>query len=158
MVDPWEFSQETYTRTLYVLESVEKRLLDTLGSSQNHLKVRENETSTDRGIRSVLVCGSDLIESMCDESAWDQVLLEQLLSQHGVACVVRPGSDLQKVLDREGTLPSRYKDNIMIVENTVLDDVSSTQVRENVRQGQSTHGLVPDGVKEYIEKHGLYVK
>lgn len=160
MVDPWEFCQETYTRTLFVLESVERRLQESFESSDMQQYGNEGELSgkhgLDSSIRSVLVCGSDLIESMCDENVWDQSLLEQLLSRHGVACVVRPGSDLQQVLEKEGTLPFKYRENIMIVQNNVLDDVSSTVVREKVRQGQSIQGLVPDSVREYIEKFRLY--
>ena len=156
MADPWEFSQETYTRTLYVLDSIEQRLRMALGLSVRQKNLAEDQQYNTAGVRSVLVCGSDLIESMCDENAWDQSLLEQLLAHHGVACVVRPGSDLQQVLDREGTLPSKYKDSIMIVENNLLDDVSSTQVRERVRQGKSIQGLVPHGVASYIKEHHLY--
>ena len=35
-------------------------------------------------------------------------------------------------------------------------DVSSTEIRERVRAGQSIHGFVTDGVAEYISSHGLY--
>ena len=154
MADPWEFLRESYTRTLYVLESIEERLRKTLELSDAQGKALRQSNSTN--IRAVLVCGSDLVESMCDEKAWDQTLLEHLLAQHGVACVVRPGSDLEQILEKEGTLPSRYKDSIIIIQNNLLDDVSSTQVREKVRQGQSIQGLVPDSVITYIKEHGLY--
>jgi nicotinate-nucleotide adenylyltransferase len=35
-------------------------------------------------------------------------------------------------------------------------DVSSTEIRDRVRQGRSIHGFVTDGVAEYIAAHGLY--
>lgn len=35
-------------------------------------------------------------------------------------------------------------------------DVSSTEIRDRVRQGRSIHGFVTDGVAEYIGAHGLY--
>lgn len=35
-------------------------------------------------------------------------------------------------------------------------DVSSTEIRERVRRGQSIHGFVPDAVAAYIEAHRLY--
>lgn len=35
-------------------------------------------------------------------------------------------------------------------------DVSSTEVRERVRAGQSIRGFVTDNVAEYIARHGLY--
>ena len=34
--------------------------------------------------------------------------------------------------------------------------VSSTQLRERLRRGETTEGLLPPGVKEYIERRGLY--
>ena len=35
-------------------------------------------------------------------------------------------------------------------------DVSSTEIRERVREGKSIHGFVTDAVAEYIGSHGLY--
>jgi nicotinate-nucleotide adenylyltransferase len=35
-------------------------------------------------------------------------------------------------------------------------DISATALRERARQGLSLRGLVPAGVAEYIEQHGLY--
>ncbi|NLE60865.1 MAG: nicotinate-nucleotide adenylyltransferase [Planctomycetes bacterium] len=39
---------------------------------------------------------------------------------------------------------------------TPLVDISATQVRQRVREGQSLSGLVPDRVAEYVLRHGLY--
>jgi nicotinate-nucleotide adenylyltransferase len=35
-------------------------------------------------------------------------------------------------------------------------DVSSTEIRDRVRNGRSIHGFVTDGVAEFITAHGLY--
>jgi nicotinate-nucleotide adenylyltransferase len=35
-------------------------------------------------------------------------------------------------------------------------DISSSAIRERVRQGRSIHGLVPDGIDDYIKQKGLY--
>ena len=35
-------------------------------------------------------------------------------------------------------------------------DVSSTEIRSRVRAGQSIQGFVPDAVRAYIERDGLY--
>lgn len=36
-------------------------------------------------------------------------------------------------------------------------EVTSTELRQAVRSGQSIHGLVPDAVERYIKEQGLYV-
>ena len=35
-------------------------------------------------------------------------------------------------------------------------DLSSTRIRERLAQGGSVRGLMPETVREYIERHGLY--
>ncbi|HET9136908.1 MAG TPA: nicotinate (nicotinamide) nucleotide adenylyltransferase [Candidatus Kapabacteria bacterium] len=44
----------------------------------------------------------------------------------------------------------------MIMLDTPLIDVSSTQIRQLVHSGKSIEGLVPDAVREYIVEHSLY--
>jgi len=35
-------------------------------------------------------------------------------------------------------------------------DISSSAIRDRIRLGRSIHGLVPDGVDDYIKHKGLY--
>ena len=37
-----------------------------------------------------------------------------------------------------------------------LPAVSSTEVRRRLQAGENVHGLVPVGVAEYVQQHGLY--
>ena len=45
--------------------------------------------------------------------------------------------------------------SIYPVENPMIG-ISSTEIRQKTRDGLSIRGLVPDGVRGYIEKEGLY--
>ncbi len=42
------------------------------------------------------------------------------------------------------------------VEEIPYFPVSSTELRERIRQGESISGLVPEGVERYLLEHGLY--
>lgn len=152
MVDSWEVEREDgYTRTLYVLESIDQRLKPIFAHDGVVVP------------RTVLVCGGDVLESMAVPGVWDQSLLEELLSKHGVACVVRPGVDVGRVFEKRGTLVHEYRDHVMLVENEdeLSKDVSSTVVREEVRKGKggvSVESMLPNSkVMEYIRQHRLYI-
>jgi nicotinate-nucleotide adenylyltransferase len=61
--------------------------------------------------------------------------------------VTRPGHDI----DLSG-LP---QDSVKILEVPAMA-ISSTNCRDRARNGQPVWYLVPDGVVQYIAKHGLY--
>lgn len=156
MVDDWEAGRAGYTRTLRVLDSVDAR-------------VRGAMNNDDDGVvpaRSVLVCGADVLASMGTPGVWDQALLEALLERHGVACVVREGTDVRAVCGDAGTSVGRWwrrgRVDVVGVGDGVKDasgmgGVSSSGVRALLRAGKAVEGLVDKNVLAYIEEHGLYV-
>ena len=68
---------------------------------------------------------------------------------HFVGCT-RPGADMDPA-----TLAKIPPDRVTMVEVPALA-ISSTDCRERQRAGQPVWYLVPDGVVQYITKHGLY--
>lgn len=68
---------------------------------------------------------------------------------HFVGCT-RPGHELGP-----DTLQGLPEDRITLVEIPALA-ISSTDCRSRVRAGEPVWYLVPDGVVQYITKHGLY--
>ncbi|WP_435771649.1 nicotinate-nucleotide adenylyltransferase [Nocardioides sp. SYSU DS0651] len=68
---------------------------------------------------------------------------------HFVGCT-RPGSDMDPA-----TLSKIPHDRVTMVEVPALA-ISSTECRQRQEMGQPIWYLVPDGVVQYINKHGLY--
>lgn len=66
MVDTWESKQKEYKRTLFVLESIDRRI-------ERQFSARDKMEEMPR---TVLVCGGDMLESMNRPDIWDQDLLE----------------------------------------------------------------------------------
>lgn len=54
-------------------------------------------------------------------------------------------------------LGEEARQHIMLL-NTPEYDVSSTDIRERIREGASLMNLVPKVVEDYIYAHGLYKK
>jgi nicotinamide mononucleotide adenylyltransferase len=149
MVDPWEIEQRQYTRTLHVLKHVKERLEEQQNVPANQVQV----------IRVTLVCGSDILEAMQDPGIWKPDLLEELLRDHGVVCISRNGGGIKAsaAIELPNSLLHKYRDNIIIIQDPISNDVSSTAVRHEVGQGRSIRYLVPPGVERYISDHKLYL-
>ncbi|MCJ8269127.1 MAG: nicotinic acid mononucleotide adenylyltransferase, partial [Psychrosphaera sp.] len=81
-----------------------------------------------------------------------------------VSC--RPGWVLDDTADIADLLVQRQTTDITQLHQTPAGliylaevsqlDISATQIRQCVQNGLSTDGLMPDGVRRYIDKFGLY--
>ena len=58
-------------------------------------------------------------------------------------------------LGYEVNIPDELKDRVMLVDAPIIE-LSSTQIRERLANGQSVRYYVPDEVLGYIERHDLY--
>jgi nicotinate-nucleotide adenylyltransferase len=79
--------------------------------------------------------------------------------------VSRPGLPVARVPDRLPHLASRMvtpsealrsANPLIILIDARTSDVSSTAIRQRLAAGGSIAGLVPAGVQQHIERHGLY--
>jgi nicotinate-nucleotide adenylyltransferase len=68
-----------------------------------------------------------------------------------LAVARRPGYDEQEL---EG-LPDEIKSSLLVMEAAMLD-ISATDIRRRLREGRGVRYLLPDSVRAYIEKNGLY--
>ncbi|BFZ54865.1 Nicotinamide/nicotinic acid mononucleotide adenylyltransferase 1 [Savitreella phatthalungensis] len=145
-VDSWEASQATYTPTALVLDHFDAEINGRLGG------VAIPESSEKRKAKIMLLAGSDLLKTMSDEGVWNAKDLNHILGHYGAVVIERMGSDIKKAT----SALSHWADNIHQVEQTVMNDVSSTKVRLLLRKEYSVRYLLPESVVDYIEEHGLY--
>ena len=94
-------------------------------------------------------------DSLAELATWHRV--EELVDTCRIVTAVRPGctnvdwQPLATLLTDEQI--ARLRADIV---PTPMIDISSTNLRERVRRGQSIRYLVPDAVRQYINQHGLY--
>ena len=87
------------------------------------------------------IVGSDIVKSGSYKK-WKE--WGEISSLVDFLAVSRPGFKIKKI-------PSGF-----IAVKGKMSNISSTEIRERIRQGLPIDGLVPLKIKEYIEKHNLY--
>ena len=105
--------------------------------------------------RLVLLCGADLLESTQVRGLWADEDLEVILGEYGVAVIERVGLDLERLIADDERL-RRWRHHIWIVPQRVVNNVSSTVVRNMIRDGFSIEYLVEAKVRDYIYQHALF--
>lgn len=85
---------------------------------------------------------------------WSDADLDHILKKYGSFIVERTGTDIDDALSSL----QQYKDNIYIINQLIMNDVSSTKIRLFLRREMSVQYLIPAPVIEYIEEHGLYIE
>ncbi len=106
------------------------------------------------------VIGADAFADIC---SWKNY--PAILDRANFAVVSRPGSPVQALRPRLPELARRMKEpggreplpgtSIFLIDAPTAD-VSSTGIRQRRQAGQTITGLVPPGVEQHIDQHGLY--
>ncbi|XP_054154985.1 nicotinamide/nicotinic acid mononucleotide adenylyltransferase 3-like [Oppia nitens] len=136
--DRWETEQPGWTRTLAAMDHYRKQY------------------PPDVQLR--LLCGADLFDTFNVPDLWRDEDIETICGQYGMVVVTRQGSDPWRTLDAspKAAILNKYRQNIVIVEETIQNTVSSSAVRQAIKSGQSIRYLCPDSVIEYIDDNQLY--
>ncbi|XXG44130.1 hypothetical protein AAC387_Pa01g4006 [Persea americana] len=148
MVDPWEAKQSNYQRTLTVLERIKSFLCE------EGLVPRENLNA--ENLKVMLLCGSDVLESFSVPGVWIPEQVRAICRDYGVVCIRREGKDIEKIIAADDIL-CENKSNIIVVDEMVPNQISSTRVRECIMRGQSVKYLMPDEGIDYINEQRLYL-
>ena len=70
-------------------------------------------------------------------------------------CVRRPGIDSCRMEETLERLHAECDANVEMV-NAFGPDISSTEIRNRIRSGEPTDGLLPEAVRVYIDREKLY--
>jgi nicotinate-nucleotide adenylyltransferase len=107
------------------------------------------------------VLGAD---AFADISVWHA--FPRIFELAHFAVVSRPAFPVGDLRRRFPALAARMKeppiderasvDPVIVLIDAITADVSSTAIRQRRREGRSIAGLVPPGVQQHIEQHGLY--
>ena len=95
-----------------------------------------------------LILGADIAAGL---PGWHQP--ERVLSIATVAVAERPGTSREAVDQALRSVPGG--ENGRFFDMPVID-ISSTMLRRRARTGESTRYLVPEAVRDYIDRHQLY--
>lgn len=151
MVDAWESLQDEYQRTAVVLDHFHEELNGPRGERGITLR-----NGTRRPIKIMLLAGGDLIQSMGEPGVWADADLHHILGKYGCLIVERTGADVWSFLLSHDLL-WRHRKNLIVVKQTIYNDISSSKVRLFVRRGYSIKYLLPNSVIQYIEHNKLYL-
>lgn len=105
---------------------------------------------TYKNIEVYFITGADAI---CDIENWKDV--EENFKLANFIAATRPGISLLKAQEKIESLVKKYNANIISVYVPSLD-ISSTYIREQIKEGKSVRYLVPESVGNYIEQNKLY--
>ena len=89
-----------------------------------------------------MIIGDDLAAQITSWHQWEQLLK--------IVTVV-----LVRRLEEGDSLPPNLPEDTEIVRNEMIP-ISSTEIRDRLREGRSIKGLVPTGVHEYIQRYNPY--
>jgi nicotinate-nucleotide adenylyltransferase len=127
--------------------TVSRREIERSGPSYSLTTIREFRAEAGSESELFFVVGADTLRDIRTWYRWEEVLRECRF-----LVVARPGVPF--TVEQSG-LPQALRRQVDLVISPGLE-ISSTEIRDRVREGKPIRYLVPEPVEQYIVKHGLY--
>ena len=94
--------------------------------------------------------GSDNLKQL---DSWKKV--EELVTKFKILVLERDEDDIDKIIQSNDFLKA-HKDSFIKVKNNVRSNLSSTFVRNKIKEGKSIRYLTPDEVVNYMKENNLF--
>ena len=101
-------------------------------------------------VRYELIAGSDSLKAMAH---WYHP--EVIFRLAGVIVLLRDQDTAETLAETVKRYEAEYGAGICLIPFE-KQEISSTEIRERIKNGKNLTGLVPEGVEQYITEHGLY--
>ena len=153
--DRWEGLQSEYVRSYMVLSHIRDECMKLYN----------------RPVEVFFLCGGDLFETFYKPGCWELVLLEKIFKDFYLLVAPRTGSANPLELVKARTEPitsekwpdvsvnlSKYADKVKVIAAPDSDgtEISSTLVRQKIKEGKGVDGLILPSVVEYCQANKLY--
>lgn len=92
---------------------------------------------------------------MNNSEIWMEEDIKTIIEEFGLFVITRSGFDAQGTIQNSPVL-RKYSSNIILNENTIGFEDSSTKVRQAFKEGKRPIDLIYTSVYEYIAKNRLY--
>jgi len=89
---------------------------------------------------------------MKEPDVWSKADLNVILGPLGAFVVERSDTRIEEAL----AALRQYKDNIWIIQQLVVNNVSSSLIRAFLKKNLSVSYLMPEKAIDYINQHGLF--
>ena len=124
--------------------------LDRPGPSYSIDTILELKNKLGQAVEIYFIAGPDALSEL---PQWKEPA--RLIEACQVVAIGRPGYAKADLSVLNASVPGAAK-RIMLLDVPQID-ISSTEIRKRVAQGQSIRSLVPKAVEKYIQKHKLYL-
>eukprot|EP01132_Coremiostelium_polycephalum_P008282 gene8282-10176_t len=153
MIDHWEVQRPVYSTTRTILDHIR----DTINDLHKNGEIDINNKLNHK-IHVKLVCGADLLGSFNIPNLWadNDMHLITSNSNYGMVCLERTGTDTNEIIKINPIL-QKNRNDIIFAPMEIINDISSTKLRESVSKGRSIRYLTSVHVINYIKEHQLYL-